>query len=75
VNESYGPMGVEPAVDLEVEKGKNLYVYPTPGALIVPYDVGVKLLAMPYRTNPNGEEVRLVGVLLYEYNFFANLLW
>jgi len=75
INESYGPMGVEPLVDLEVEKGKNLYVYPTPGALIVPYDVGVKLLAMPYRTNPNGEEVRLVGVLLYEYNFFANMLW
>jgi len=75
VNESYGPMGVEPLVDLEVEKGKNLYVYPTPGALIVPYDVGVKLLAMPYRTNPTGEEVRLVGVLLYEYNFFSQLLW
>jgi hypothetical protein len=30
---------------------------------------------MPYRTNPTGEEVRLVGALLYEYNFFANLLW
>jgi len=75
INESYGPMGIEPVVDLEVEKGKNLYVYPTPGALIVPYDVGVGMAAMPYRTNPTGEEVRLVGVMLYEYNFFANLLW
>jgi hypothetical protein len=75
VNESYGPMGVEPLVDVEVEKGKNLYAYPTPGAIIVPYDVGVKLLAMPYRTNANGEEVRLFGVALYEYNFFSSLLW
>jgi len=75
VNESYGPMGVEPLVDVEVEKGKNLYVYPTPGAIIVPYDVGVKLLAMPYRTNASGEEVRLFGVALYEYNFFSSLLW
>ena len=75
VNESYGPMGVEPLVDVEVEKGKNLYAYPTPGAIIVPYDVGVKLLAMPYRTNTNGEEVRLFGVALYEYNFFSSLLW
>ena len=75
LNSSYGPMGLEPFVDVEAERGKNLYVYPTPGAIIVPYDVGVKLLAMPYRTNPTGEEVRLVGVMLYEYNFFSQLLW
>jgi hypothetical protein len=73
VNNSYGPIGLEPLVDVEVEKGKNLYIYPTPGAIIVTHDVGVKLLAMPYRTNPTGE-VRLVGVLLYQYNFFADLL-
>jgi len=75
VNESYGPMGVEPLVDVEVEKGKNLYVYPTPGAIIVPFDVGVKVLAMPYRTNASGEEVRLFGVALHEYKFFSSLLW
>ncbi|MFP3287319.1 MAG: hypothetical protein RXP86_08700 [Acidilobus sp.] len=73
VNDSYGPIGLEPLVDVEVEKGKNLYIYPTPGAIIVTHDVGVKLLAMPYRTNPTGE-VRLVGVLLYQYKFFADLL-
>jgi len=75
LNSSYGPMGLTPLVDVEVERGKNLYIYPTPGAIVVPYDVGVKLLAMPYRTNPTGEEVRLVGVMLYEYNFFNTLLW
>jgi hypothetical protein len=73
LSSSYGPIGLEPLVDVEVEKGKNLYAYPTPGAIIVTHDVGVKLLAMPYRTNPTGE-VRLVGVLLYQYNFFADLL-
>ena len=72
---NWGPMTIEPMVDVYVEKGKSYYVYPTPGAIIVPYNVGVKMGLMPYKTVPDGVDTRLIGVVFYEYNFYSNLVY
>ena len=72
---NYGPITVEPMVDVQIEPSKSYYIYPTLGALLIPYDIGVKLALMPYRTVPDGADVRLIGLAFYEYNFYSSMVY
>jgi len=72
--QNYGPYTVEPLVDVTVERDKTLYQYPTPlGALWIDYQTGVSWSMMPTVTGVS--TIKLIGLVFYEYDFFANLTY
>jgi hypothetical protein len=70
----YGIYTVEPLVDIPVENGKTIYLYPTPmGALYVDYSTGVKWYFMPTRTGV--ATIKMIGLVFYEHNFLADTVY
>jgi hypothetical protein len=70
----YGIYTAEPLVDIPVEGGKSIYLYPTPmGALYVDYNTGVKWYFMPTRTGTS--TIKILGLVFYEHNFLADVVY
>jgi len=70
----YGIYTVEPLIDVPVEKGKTIYLYPTPmGALYLDYNTGVKWYFMPTRTGT--ATIKMLGLVFYEHNFLADTVY
>ena len=70
----YGIYTAEPLVDIPVEGGKSIYLYPTPmGALYVDYNTGVKWYFMPTRTGTS--TIKMLGLVFYEHNFLADTVY
>ena len=68
---SYPAFSVHPLVDQPVERGYQIYRYNFPFAMPVFHDFGVMLGTMPIATRT--ADIRLVGVVLYEYSHRASL--
>jgi len=68
---SYPSLSVHPLVDQPVERGYTIYRYNLPFAIPVFYDFGIKLTAMPIQSGT--KDVRLIGVIFYEYDFRSSL--
>ena len=72
--QDYGIYSVEPLVEIEVERGKLAYQYPTPlGALPISYDRGVMWGVMPSETGTS--TLKLLGMVFYEHDFASSLTW
>ena len=70
---SYPAFSVHPLVDQPLERGYTIYRYNLPFAIPVFHDFGVKLMGMPITTKSS--EIRLIGVVFYEYDHRASLLY
>jgi len=70
---SYPAFSVHPLVDQPIERGYTIYRYNLPFAVPVFHDFGVKLMGMPITTKSS--EIRLVGVIFYEYDHRASLTY
>jgi hypothetical protein len=68
---SYPVLSVHPLVDQPIEEGYVIYRYNFPFNLPVFYDFGVKLSAMPMVSRTSN--IRLVGVVFYEYDHRSSL--
>lgn len=59
------------------KKVRNQYEYKKPFEksfnIEVPYDTAVSLSTLPHKIDSNGEEVRLFGDALYEYNSYESI--
>ena len=70
---AYAAWSVHPLADLTIEESRPIYRYNTPFDLPVFYDFGVMLGGMP--TVSGTKNVRLIGVIFYEYDHRASLTW
>jgi len=70
---TYAPFTVNTLVDKTLDRYGKLFVYETPFAIPVWYDFGVKLEAMPQVSGTS--DLRLMGVVFYEYNYFSDLVY
>ena len=70
---NYSPFTVMPVNDKPVDR-HPLYILKTPYAMPIFYDLGTKLVVMPYRSAPE-LDIRLFGVTFYEYNAWRELLY
>ena len=70
---SYPTFSVHALVDQTLKEGYTIYRYNFPFALPMFYDFGVRLAAMPSVTKTS--EIRLIGVIFYEYDHRKNLAW
>jgi len=69
----YTPWVTHLLTDLSIEKGLTLFQYNTTRAIICMYDYGMMLGGMPIRTGTSN--VRLMGIVLYETDYFKELKW
>lgn len=70
----YSPFGVDPLISQPIEKGKNLYQYPTIGQIPLWYDYGTRIGVMPGRSSgAAGATIPLLGMTFFEYDFFSSL--
>jgi len=65
-----GVFNVEPLVEVPVEAGKAVYQYPTPGAVILWNDMGIKWYGMPIKSGVSS--IRLLGLVFYEHEFMPD---
>ena len=70
---SYPAFSVHPLVDQPIDRGYMIYRYNMPFAIPVFYDFGVMLQGMPTVTKTS--DIRLIGVIFYEYDHRASLSW
>ena len=70
---TYPPYPVAPFVDLEIEENYPVYRYNVPFNIPIFHDFGIRIDGMPVVTKT--EELRLIGVAFYEYNFFSSLTY
>jgi len=68
---TYPAFSVHPLVDQPVERGYTIYRYNVPFAIPVFYDFGIMIGGMPLVSKTS--DVRLIGVIFYEYDFRKNL--
>ena len=67
------PFHVMPVNDKPIER-HPLYILKTPYAIPVWFDMGVKIVLLPYRSQPE-LDIRLLGVTFYEYNAWRALAY
>jgi len=70
---SYPAYSVHPLVDQPIERDLVIYRYNVPFAIPVFYDFGIMFGGMP--TVSKTSEIRLIGVIFYEYDFRKSLRW
>lgn len=70
---SYPAFTIHPLVDQPIEEGYTIYRYNLPFAIPLFHDFGVMLQGMP--TISKTSEIRLFGVIFYEYDHRAALSW
>jgi len=70
---TYPAFSVHPLVDQIIEKGTTIYRYNFPAAMPIFYDFGVMLQVMPIITGTSN--IRLFGIILYEYDHRKELKW
>lgn len=68
---SYPVLTVHPLVDQPIERGLTIYRYNLPFAIPMFYDFGIRMAVMPTATKT--ADLRLVGVVFYEYDHRASL--
>jgi len=66
---------LNPLVDQPIEKDKAIYRYDIPFAIPVWYDFGVKLAMLPSYGPTGTKNVRLIGVIFYEYGHRSSYLY
>jgi len=70
---TYPPYTVQPLVDINIERDIPVYRYNVPFNIPIFHDFGIMIDAEPIHTKT--EDLRLIGVVFYEYNFFKNLTY
>jgi hypothetical protein len=69
----FGPWSVCPLIEMPADPDRPIYQYPTHGALVVTYDLGYKLYAMPKVTGKS--KVVILGLAFYEHELATEPKW